>query len=961
MKPKRLVMSAFGSYAERTEIDFTKQQGGLFLITGDTGAGKTTIFDAITYALYNQTSGGERNGNMMRSQYAKAEEETYVEFTFEYAGALYHVKRNPDYKISKQLKNGKIKEQKVPAAVELTMPDGSVYPEKKSGTDAKLEEILGLTKEQFTQIVMLAQGDFLKLLYAKSDERKLIFSKLFGTGSYWRIQENLRRRSLAMDEAIAENERAMEQEQTRVLLPREELAELSLEESVEKIGRWEKDLKAAQEEKREEEKRLTELLAQAGEVNHLFAELRKCRVQEEKLKEAEPEEAKRKSSVILALAADKVQVWEQKWQAKEVEWKQSKKTAEDLAKSIDQGDMQYQQMAEELEKLLQKRTKESAGAQLKIHKLQESMAEYAALSAATEQEKKAKGAFVQAKGAFERNLLEQATQILAWSREEKRMEEQRVAAGLDWEQASQRATECAREYEKVYQGFLEAQAGILAQHLKENMPCPVCGSMSHPRPAQLAMGAVSEADVKAAKQKREKAEAAQEKYYRIFEERKNKELDVKLQLEQARQKFRVEAEEICGDGEEELERYIDSKGGPIETISGTRVRISRTELESLRRDWQECEKETARIHAGLSYPTEQEAKAALECLIREETAAEEDCRKKQQALGQRKEELDRRKGQLAQELEKGKTLERECQNAREDYENALGKENFQSEEDYHAAILTEDERKELERKSGEYSKLCQKNQGQLMALKSATAGKQETDTTEWENQALQVRRTQKELERERLAMHTAYETNISVLKNCSTYLEKKRKLEQEDAVIKSLYRTADGRLSGSAKIDFETYIQRQYFKQVIHEANKRLLTMSGHQFMLKLKETANSGKKSNEGLDLAVYSLVTDSERDIKTLSGGESFLAALSMALGLSDIAIRGTGAMHLDMMFIDEGFGSLDAQSRKQAIEVLSGLAGSNRLVGIISHVTELKEQIEHRLVVTRTDRGSAAVWEE
>ena len=171
----------------------------------------------------------------------------------------------------------------------------------------------------------------------------------------------------------------------------------------------------------------------------------------------------------------------------------------------------------------------------------------------------------------------------------------------------------------------------------------------------------------------------------------------------------------------------------------------------------------------------------------------------------------------------------------------------------------------------------------------------------------------------------------------------------------------DGRLAGSAKIDFETYVQRRYFRQVIYEANRRLLTMSGHQFMLKLKETENSGRKSNEGLDLAVYSLVTDSERDIRTLSGGESFLAALAMALGLSDIAIRKAGAVHLDMMFIDEGFGTLDAQSRKQAIEVLSQLAGSERLVGIISHVTELKEQIEHRLYVTRTENGSEAVWEE
>ena len=179
--------------------------------------------------------------------------------------------------------------------------------------------------------------------------------------------------------------------------------------------------------------------------------------------------------------------------------------------------------------------------------------------------------------------------------------------------------------------------------------------------------------------------------------------------------------------------------------------------------------------------------------------------------------------------------------------------------------------------------------------------------------------------------------------------------------MKMTGQTANGRLSGSAKIDFETYIQRQYFKQIIHEANKRLLTMSNHQFILKLKEEANTGRKTNEGLDLSVYSLVTDSERDVKTLSGGESFLGALAMALGLSDIVERSAGAIHPDMMFIDEGFGSLDAQSRQQAIEVLGELAGDSRMVGIISHVTELKEQIDRKLVVSRTDKGSRAVWTE
>ena len=218
----------------------------------------------------------------------------------------------------------------------------------------------------------------------------------------------------------------------------------------------------------------------------------------------------------------------------------------------------------------------------------------------------------------------------------------------------------------------------------------------------------------------------------------------------------------------------------------------------------------------------------------------------------------------------------------------------------------------------------------------------------------------KQLERRRLQLHSAYQTNKAVWENSRKYQEEGIRLLEEDQVVKSLYRTAGGRLSGSAKIDFETYIQRQYFKQIIHEANKRLLTMSGQQFMLKLKEESDVGKRSNEGLDLSVYSLVTNSERDVKTLSGGESFMAALSMALGLSDIVGKNAGGIQMDMLFIDEGFGSLDADSRNQAIEVLQQLTGGKRMVGIISHVTELKEQIDHKLVVTRSDKGSKVSWE-
>lgn len=993
MRPRKLILSAFGSYAGRTEIDFTGQKSGLFLITGDTGAGKTTIFDAITYALYNETSGGERNGAMMRSQYASPTLQTYVEFEFEYAGEVYHIKRNPEYKITKELKNGKRREQKVPSGVELILPDGSVFPEKQKGTDARIEEIIGLTVEQFTQIVMIAQGDFLKLLYTKSADRKVIFSKLFRTGDYWRIQENLRRRSLEMDDAIAENERAAAQEQARIILPREELAGLPLAEAVDQIRRWEKELAAEQNEKRKELDGLQRKLAQAEEVNSLFVTLRKLEEKKKRLEAETDREQERQERIAAALQADKVFIEEQRLEEKEKEREKSLAALSELYSWIEREGIEYQKR----EKMLKEQEEENRTATelagKEIHRIEESLPEYEKLSRAILEEEQAKDKFENARQEYEGALKNKAVQLLLRMEEVTRAGVRHREAYTAWEAASGAAREAVLHHEQVYQRFLAEQAGILAQDLKEDMPCPVCGSLSHPAPAVLSDEAVGEEDVKRAKQRREAAEEKREAARVTFEEWRQKETEGKILLEQEKERFKEAAGELCGISEEELRDYAGVSGTgetrgqgvsgakgmmtallnadgretakkqtkEMESGSGEPDRITRAGVEERRRDWQERIRETVKIREGLSYPTEAEARAVLERLCSEEEARRSAYLDRQQENERLRVELDTKKGQRLQEEEAEKQLEKDCEKLRRAFEKAMEKAGFASGEEYRASRLSERTRKSLERESESYVKACQENAGQLGALKKATAGKEETSTLELKAAIAGAEAERKRLEKERLSMHTAYETDSAVLEHCSSYLEKKQRLAEEDWVVKSLYRTANGRLGGSAKIDFETYIQRQYFRQIIHEANKRLLTMSGHQFMLKLKEAASTGHKSNEGLDLAVYSLVTDSERDIKTLSGGESFLAALAMALGLSDIAIRKAGAVHLDMMFIDEGFGSLDAQSRKQAIEVLDSLSGGERLVGIISHVTELKEQIDHRLLVTRTEKGSRAVWEE
>lgn len=930
MKPLKLTMSAFGSYAGKNVIDFTGQQQGIFLITGDTGAGKTTIFDAITYALYNQTSGGERNGNMMRSQYAQPETETYVELEFLYRGQTYRVCRNPDYKITKTLKNGKIREQKVPHSVELTLPDGTVFPEKKNATDAKIIEILGLTADQFSQIVMIAQGDFLKLLYTKSDERKMIFSKLFRTDIYWKIQENLRRKSMEMDERIQENDRAFEQEKSRII-PLPESEELPLDELVERLRERLKDALKEQNLCRANVEELNKKITKYEEINKLFVSLEKIRQTGKELEARQAESKERRQQIENARKADKVLVAEQQNLRQQQEVEQSAQAIAKMTETLANDQEMFETLKTQQQEAEAKQKREAADIQKKMLALEQSFPSYEALQNARSEEQQAKKVWEDLGKTSEESFHKKEAGIAALKEQQKRQEQVVEQTKKNWEQTSLSASESAKHYEHIYEAFLKEQAGILAENLSAGCPCPVCGSTIHPDPAKLSDHAVTELEVEQAKKTRAAAEEKRDLAYAAFEAEKTK----KQKLAQA-----VEKEEAD---------FV---------LAQTIAKQQRKEAEQ---NYVSLQKTAEQIREKLVYPSLAEAKKQYAAMQKALEAAEQEIAKKRQKVSELAEAMNTLKGQKLAEEENQKTAKKLAVKTEKEYAKLLEKSGFVSEETYHLAILPERSRSKLEREEKEYESQCLKQQSEQKLLEKQVSGKTYADTTELNEQLKAEKQALKEAEKTYMELHTAYENDRSVLQNCAVYLEKGKKLESEDQVIKSLSKTANGRLSGSAKIDFETYIQRQYFKQIIHEANKRLLTMSNHQFILKLKEEANTGRKTNEGLDLSVYSLVTDSERDVKTLSGGESFLAALAMALGLSDIVERSAGAIHPDMMFIDEGFGSLDAQSRQQAIEVIGELAGDSRMVGIISHVTELKEQIDRKLVVNRTDNGSRAVWAE
>ena len=866
----------------------------------------------------------------MRSQYARPETETYVELEFLYRGQTYRVRRNPDYKITKTLKNGKIREQKVPHSVELTLPDGTVFPEKKNATDAKIIEILGLTADQFSQIVMIAQGDFLKLLYTKSDERKMIFSKLFRTDIYWKIQENLRRKSMEMDERIQENDRAFEQEKSRII-PLPESEELPLDELVERLRERLKDALKEQNLRRANVEELNKKITKYEEINKLFVSLEKIRQTGKELEARQVESKERRQQIENALKADKVLVAEQQNLRQQQAVEQSVQAIAKMEETLTNNQEMFETLKTQLQEVEAEQKREAADIQKKMLALEQSFPSYEALQNARSEEQQAKKVWEDLGKTSEESFHKKEAGIAALKEQQKQQEQVVEQTKKNWEQTSLSASESAKHYEHMYEAFLKEQAGILAENLSAGCPCPVCGSTVHPDPAKLSDHAVTELEVEQAKKTRAAAEEKRDLAYAAFEAEKTE----KQKLAQA-----VEKEEAD---------FV---------LAQTIAKQQRKEAEQ---NYVSLQKIAEQIREKLVYPSLAEAKKQYAAMQKALEAAEQEIERKRQKVSELAEAMNTLKGQKLAEEENQKTAKKLAVKTEKEYAKLLEKSGFVSEETYHLAILPERSRSKLEREEKEYESQCLRQQSEQKLLEKQVSGKTYTDTTELNERLKVEKQALKEAEKTYMELHTAYENDRSVLQNCAVYLEKGKNLESEDQVIKSLSKTANGRLSGSAKIDFETYIQRQYFKQIIHEANKRLLTMSNHQFILKLKEEANTGRKTNEGLDLSVYSLVTDSERDVKTLSGGESFLAALAMALGLSDIVERSAGAIHPDMMFIDEGFGSLDAQSRQQAIEVLAELAGDSRMVGIISHVTELKEQIDRKLVVSRTDKGSRAVWTE
>lgn len=912
MKPQKLIMSAFGSYAEEVVIDFSKTNHGIFLITGDTGAGKTTIFDAICYALYDRTSGGARESSDMRSQYAGADTPTFVEYTFTYGNDTYVIKRNPKYsRLSKRKdKDGNYKETVEQPGVELIMPDGRVFPGKLKETNEKIIEIIGLDVDQFTQIAMIAQGEFMKLLQASSNKRKEIFAKIFDTKIYWQLQEELRRKTKSIFGELEDNRKYCEQESGSIRFisnahEQTDMPDFSfLEHDLDGILSRLNELLAAGKAREEEQKaRLEEgqkqieakssSLVEAKQVNELFEQLKNAVAEKNRLEALREEMISRENRLEQAKKAAVVKREEEKYHAGQVALQESTKRLTSFEGMLQELLQDIQILDERKTHAQNIRQEKEPEYQQKIMRIKDSLPLYEQAQA-----------FEQEQKSFEQELI---------SIEDKVDKKQVLLTKTQKElvQKHEMAGNALQRYQQANDAFIAEQAGILAASLQENMPCPVCGSTSHPKKAKLSESAVTQQQVNLAKKNWQR--------------------------------------------EEEEERLCSEK-----------VLCLRDELEIVRREQQEkktsleaVKAKSEQLKIKLPFASRQEAQKELIALERKLQEVVVSANRAEAELQKATQEQATISGKIDVEAEQKKHLAKEEEELFEKFQKILKQQGFSDEEAYQAAICKEEQIKILEQEKTTYHDKCVRNEEIIKQLEKQTKNQEHKDTSQLSEALVALQQERKQLEEENKKLYGINQRNEEAYTKLKKAFAKREQLKQQYQLYSSLDKTANGNLSGTAKLDFQTYIQRRFFEMIIREANKRLIKMTSNQFILQCRSIDKLSSQGAVGLDLDVYSLVNDRTRDVKTLSGGESFMAALAMALGMSDVIQNTAGRVRLDTMFVDEGFGSLDDEARGEAIKILQELAGNRRLVGIISHVTELKEQIDCKLVVTKDEQGSKVSW--
>ena len=922
MRPIRLTVSAFGPYAGKTVIELDKLgTSGLYLITGNTGAGKTTIFDAITYALYGEPSGNNRSAGMLRSKYADPETPTQVELIFSYAGKTYTIRRNPDYLRPKTRGEGFTEEK---AGAELTYPDGRVVTRLKDVNSAVID-IMGIDRNQFTQIAMIAQGDFLKLLLASTEDRKKIFQKIFYTQNYAAVQEKLRVKTRELRDACETLKDRNKQAVGRIACEEEDVLRLRVdkakdggltgEEILELLDRLIGQDEARADKIAEEITALdagitksAQLLAKAEEQANTEAALLKDRAAftenraglQDAQKECELQENRAPERETLIKEAAALAKDEPAYDEREKRTANARK----LLAAIGQD-----------EERLEKEGGTLAALERHIEGLKE---EEKTLASAGEEQERLKNRIENAKAG--QAALQELRRAAA---DVKKQKDALSAAQEAYRIKREQADRLKADYERGNRAYLDAQAGILAETLAEGSPCPVCGSGTHPHPAKKAADAPSEEalnKLKEAKEAADRAEAdASKRAGEIGAAEKEKEAAL-----------RKLAAGIFGE-----EDFADPAGQELDARIRSREAEAEAELSELRTAFMESQKRIAR-------------KAEIGRLLADGEAQAKDTADR---IGKMRESLAKMRAD--KEAEEGRLTEL----------NGLLR--YPTKEELRGEIRKKEAAAAaIERAQKQAQKALQdfKEEAAAILARIEDAEKRLQNRIEIDIAEETAKKVEAEENRTRLHGRNT-EVGARLAGNRGIREELLKRAAETDAAEKKLMwmqalsRTANGEVSGKEKIMLETYIQMTYFDRIIARANTRLMIMSGGQYELK-RRSAAADKRSQSGLDLDVIDHYNGSERSVNSLSGGEQFKASLSLALGLSDEIQSSAGGIRLDTMFVDEGFGSLDEESLQQAIGALMGLTESNRLVGIISHVAELKDRIDKQIIVTKARTGGSFV---
>ena len=938
MRPKKLTLSAWGPYADEQIVDFDGISDGLFLLTGPTGSGKTMIFDGISYALFGVPSGKIRERDTLRSDFAKETDETFVKLSFEHRGNVYTVIRHPRYTRPKKRGEGEIT---VNEKACLYMPGGEVI-ENLTVVNEKISEILGVNHEQFKQIAMIAQGEFQELLTADSKKRVEIFRNIFGTEVYERIQRRLSERAGALAKEIDalrnRTEEAMasivsqNHEKLQYLLSQQVVHEAQVADALGEAVAKDRQLLAAT------DKILKELgeAYNAAELDYkLYIQNKNNEANERAVSEKLLAALEKGEQDFLKLQPEYDNLSERRFEIRALQKKLDEDSRlMDIVKAIQGQEKICREAAKKSASAKEERQRQKAA----LDKLQDTIAQNK--EKLSEQQKADEAVSLYEGGLKDgQRAAKDCEQLVCQCKDFVGVKKAYAAKTAEYQKAQGRADEKKRRYEGADRIFRQAAAGLLAQKLLEGQPCPVCGSVHHPSPAALVSGVVSEAQLKGLKSESETAVKLADKLLNELTGLQGEKVAHWTNIvRQTKTVLAIEDDRaLVGSGgiyetEQLFYKAVQAKKEAIaaknEEISAllSQAKQQKKQFETLRKQQEDLEKALGEKTA--LFEKYSEAAANLEIEAQKQKALLENT-KQQLPKGLTEAAIIMRRQETEHSL---KAAEKAVDAVQKAYEKVL-------------LQLTQDKakHKEVAAHLEKYEAEAKKCRQSLLKL---------TDGAEPEAWLSKLRAQMEEKKKDRDFLYRMYHQNSDVYKTLKAKAGKKEALDEVYGRIKKLENAARG--NNQRRLEFEQYVLGTYFDEILEAANLRLYHMSEGRYELFRTEKVKDMRRRNS-LDIEVLDNYTGRRRPVKTLSGGESFKAALSLALGLSDVIQNYVGGIDIDLLFIDEGFGSLDETSVQTAVDTLMTLAGGSRMVGIISHVSELKERIDTQIIVEKGVCGS------